>query len=397
MNSDEPSDEPSDEHLSDAVPQEDVAELLSSLSSLRDIECSSEGSSTSASSSDSLDFDSFPAKWADSFVLLEKLESGMTGAYLAEQPQLSGHRYVIKILADTKPDSVKRFEMEANILGRLHKAGITKVPFPVFFGWFEGFPYLVMEYVAGKTLKQLSATEDWQPSLESICRIILDAASTLDAAHRFGVIHRDIKPSNLILGTDGQVRVIDFGVAKDQELDSASAVTATGLAPGTQAYMSPEQLAGKQATPRSDIFSLGLVFQELLDRAKNSKSASGNIAARRLARQMVDRSAERRISSFAEVSQQLQTLSNRSSRSRKNRALILNLLLAGIGACAVWLVARNFRVANPTSEEQSITSRTNAAAHVTEREFVPPPSKPTFPPPPVDDQRWLRMEPRERR
>jgi serine/threonine protein kinase len=124
----------------------------------------------------------------------------------------------------------------------------------------RGFPYIVMEYVPGRSLKEILSGPR-RMSLELGLRIIDSLADALDAAHKTGIVHRDIKPANvLVRDSDGAVKIADFGVARL----SASELTRTGALIGSPAYMSPEQVRGGEIDGRSDLFSLAVVFYEAL-------------------------------------------------------------------------------------------------------------------------------------
>lgn len=119
--------------------------------------------------------------------------------------------------------------------------------------------YLVMEYVDGQSLSRLLDDGPLDPA--RTMDITAQAARGLAAAHRAGLVHRDIKPGNLLISQDGQVKVTDFGIAREQE-DASS--TQTGELPGTPGYMAPERSAGGQATASSDLYSLGVVAHQCL-------------------------------------------------------------------------------------------------------------------------------------
>ena len=130
-------------------------------------------------------------------------------------------------------------------------------------GEFKGRPYYVMPYVAGESLRQRLEKEQQLPVSDAV-RIATEVASALDYAHRHGVIHRDIKPENILLH-DGSAIVADFGIALAVTEAGGPRMTRTGLALGTDNYMSPEQsLAERTITVRSDIYSLGVVTYEML-------------------------------------------------------------------------------------------------------------------------------------
>ncbi len=200
------------------------------------------------------------------YTLVEKLGSGgMGGVYKAEQALMN--RFVaIKILRSTfhgDETQMRRFQQEARTLSQLsHPNAVTVFDF----GVEEGFPYLVMEYIEGKTLKSIVREEKRLP-LDRIKGILRQSSAALSEAHRLGIVHRDIKPDNIMLRThhDGSdwVKVLDFGVAKSV-IGNDPNLTQAGVLVGTPQYMSPEQCRGKELDARADIFSLGVVLYEML-------------------------------------------------------------------------------------------------------------------------------------
>ena len=123
-------------------------------------------------------------------------------------------------------------------------------------------PYIVMEYVEGQTLREI-LNDDRKILPERALSITADVLSALDYSHRSGIIHRDIKPANVMLTPAGQVKVMDFGIAR-AIADSSSAMTATAAVIGTAQYLSPEQARGETVDARSDIYSTGCLLYELL-------------------------------------------------------------------------------------------------------------------------------------
>ena len=185
---------------------------------------------------------------------------GMGVVYKAHEQSLN--RFVaLKVLADkvsNDPNLVARFKREAQSAARLNHPNITQV---YFFGEDDGQHFFVMEYVEGESLSQMIRREK-HLSPQKAAQILQQAASGLAVAHDQGVIHRDIKPGNLMIDKRGIVKIADFGIAHVHDPDQK--LTATGQFLGTPGYLSPEVCLGKPMDQRSDIFSLGIVFYEML-------------------------------------------------------------------------------------------------------------------------------------
>jgi eukaryotic-like serine/threonine-protein kinase len=152
----------------------------------------------------------------------------------------------------------ERFFKEAEIAARLQHPNITTV---YDFGKVDGEPYMVQEYLAGEDLDQMIKRRD-PISLASKLRFLLQVADGLRYAHSRGVVHRDVKPANIRVLEDGQVRIMDFGIARLME--ETQRLTQTGMTIGTAGFLSPEQLLGLEVDGRSDIFSFGVLGYELV-------------------------------------------------------------------------------------------------------------------------------------
>jgi len=167
---------------------------------------------------------------------------------------------------DLGEDLTVRFQQEAKAAARCLHPNIVSV---FDFGFYDERPYIAMEYVNGIELKaQLQS--DSQYSLAVAADITIQILQALDHAHSKGVVHRDIKPANIILLEDGSVKVSDFGVAR---LDTSD-LTSTGFMVGTPNYMSPEGLQGLQVDQRSDLYSVGVLFYELLTQQRPVRGLS---------------------------------------------------------------------------------------------------------------------------
>lgn len=193
--------------------------------------------------------------------IIERLgEGGMAAVYKAYDTALE--RYVaVKVILPGQQHSeifLKRFERESKSLAKVSHPNIVPVHD---FGEEEGVPYLVMEYLPGGTLKQKMGTP--MPFTEA-AKLLLPIARALEYAHREGIVHRDVKPANILITKNGDVMLSDFGIAKILDAEETSHLTGTGVGIGTPDYMAPEQGMGIQVDYRADIYSLVVVFYELV-------------------------------------------------------------------------------------------------------------------------------------
>jgi beta-lactam-binding protein with PASTA domain/predicted Ser/Thr protein kinase len=183
---------------------------------------------------------------------------GMANVYLAEDQEL-GRRVAIKILNDRHANDeqfVERFRREAKNAAALSHPNIVSIYDR---GEAEGSYYIAMEYLDGRSLKELIVSRGPAPITVAVeyARQILQA---LRFAHRHGIVHRDIKPHNVLVDAEGRVKVTDFGIARA----GTSQMTEAGSIVGTAQYLSPEQARGTSVDQRSDVYSLGIVLYELL-------------------------------------------------------------------------------------------------------------------------------------
>jgi serine/threonine protein kinase len=206
--------------------------------------------------------DSSPAS-IGGYTIVRLLGQGAIGrVYLARDEKLN-RDVAIKVLQPAKardPAATRRFLREGRAAAAIehpHVMAIHQV------GEDHGVPYIVMQRLVGRTLKQARQAAGRLPTAE-VLRIGRETAAGLAAAHRQGLVHRDIKPDNIFLQEpDGQVRIIDFGLARPGVHDDID-VTLEGSLVGTPAYMSPERIEGRELDARSDLFGLGVVLYELL-------------------------------------------------------------------------------------------------------------------------------------
>jgi len=207
--------------------------------------------------------------------VLSKLGGGGMGVvYEAEDLEL-GRRVALKFLPDeveAGSKALERFRREARAASALNHPGICVLHD---IDEHEGRPFLVLERLEGHTLAEL--LHDGPLPVERVVELCDQIADALDAAHRAGIVHRDLKPANLFVTQRGQVKILDFGLARiaTGSADSTGSgtpadaptivdprLTETGAVVGTVAYMSPEQARGQMLDARSDLFSLGIVLYE---------------------------------------------------------------------------------------------------------------------------------------
>jgi serine/threonine-protein kinase len=197
------------------------------------------------------------------YEVVSELGQGAMGiVYKAKDPKINRFLAIktIRFSDEFEPDKIReikdRFMREAQIAGKLAHPSIVAV-YDV--GEDYDLTYMAMEYLEGESLQKYCRKGFLLP-LRKVLFIVSEVALALDYAHRQGVIHRDVKPANIMVLKDGKVKVTDFGIAKAV----SSSQTKSGIVLGTPNYMSPEQINGHQIDGRSDIFSLGVVFFELL-------------------------------------------------------------------------------------------------------------------------------------
>lgn len=207
-----------------------------------------------------------PGKTLSHYRIIEQLgQGGQATAYKAEDTRLNRLVVVKTLLPELAASQTarRRFEREAKLASVLDHPNICSI-FDI--GESEGWFYIVMPFIPGRTLKQVVAGQPLE--LRSALSIAIQIADALVAAHARGIIHRDIKPSNIIVNDQGQVKVLDFGLAKmlggDEVYDPDKSMTELGVPYGTMGYGSPEQAAGERVDHRTDVFSLGVLLYEMV-------------------------------------------------------------------------------------------------------------------------------------
>jgi len=259
-------------------------------------------------------------------------QGGMASVYLATQHSFE-RDVALKVMSpmlNSDPSFAARFKREARIVAQLSHASIV----PVFdVGEHQSCHYLSMEYLSGGDLKHRLLQGEHDLSLALNVCIALSAA--VDVAHRKGFVHRDIKPENILFREDGTPVLTDFGIAR--AVDSGRSMTLAGMLVGTPDYMSPEQVKGLELDGRSDLYSLGIVFFEILTGAVPFKADSNlSVALKQLGeplpalpaeyaayQEFLDcltaKDREQRFASGAEIIRALRVIG--PERTARNRAL----------------------------------------------------------------------------
>jgi eukaryotic-like serine/threonine-protein kinase len=193
------------------------------------------------------------------YTLLAVLGTGGMATVWRARDEMLGREVAVKVLSPnhaTDPEFLARFEREAR-----HAAAVSHPRLVTVFdcGVERGTPFIVMELVAGRTLRQVLDEAGVLP-IEQAVTVAAAVCEGLAAAHAAGLVHRDITPANIAVN-GGEVKILDFGIAR---VDGTRATTATGTVLGTAAYLSPEQASGNPAGPPSDVYSVGCVLFEML-------------------------------------------------------------------------------------------------------------------------------------
>jgi len=315
---------------------------------------------------------------------------GMGEVYRAKDPRL-GREVAVKVLPASfsqDADRLKRFEQEARAAGVLNHPNITAVHD---IGSANGSPYIVTELLEGETLRARLSTGSI-PVRKAIDYAV-QMAKGLAAAHEKGIVHRDLKPENLFLTRDGRVKILDFGLAKlksetvesgETDMQTISG-TQPGVVLGTMGYMSPEQVRGKPADKRSDLFSFGSILYEMLagQKAFRGDTAADTITAiltkeppdlsqtnkdvhpgvDRIVRHCLEKNPEERFESARDVAFDLEALSGLSSPRAAHEApsistrtrrvpLVVGVAVALAGMAATYFLGKRAGYVHPPSFRQ---------------------------------------------
>ena len=204
-----------------------------------------------------------PAVVNDRYEVQKRIgRGGMADVFLGHD-RLLDRQVAIKMLFPefaVDPNFVERFRREAQAAANLNHPNIVNV-----FDWGKHAStyFIAMEYVEGRTLADILRSNGHLTSKQA-AEIASEVAAALGFAHSAGLVHRDIKPANILIGTNGSVKVADFGIARALNAPTESNLTQAGAVMGTATYFSPEQAQGAQPDPRSDLYSLGVVMYEMI-------------------------------------------------------------------------------------------------------------------------------------
>ncbi|HVS82974.1 MAG TPA: protein kinase [Pyrinomonadaceae bacterium] len=329
-------------------------------------------------------------------------EGGMGEVYRARDTKL-GRDVAIKVLpAAFSADSerLRRFEQEAQAAGALNHPNILVI---FHIGTHDGAPYIVSELLEGETLRERMAGAAL-PQRKAM-DYGLQIAHGLAAAHAKGIVHRDLKPENLFVTNDGRVKILDFGLAKltgaadvqaQTDIPTRRIDTDPGVVMGTMGYMSPEQLRGKAADHRSDIFSFGAILYEMLSgkRAFRGASTADTITAilredppdlsetnktispalERVVQHCLEKNPEERFHSASDLAFAIQALSGSATVSAQTVAMAAQLARPRLGKYLPWIVAGVFALASIIMLPFAISSfrRTPARSNVIRAAILPP-------------------------
>src|SRR5690348_5094134 len=185
---------------------------------------------------------------------------GMGAVYLAEQPGLGREVAIKELIQSADPVALKRFLQEAQVMARTSHPNLVQVHDMELQG---NVNYLVMEFVRGRSLRDwMNQAQIPPPQVFAVMHGVLQA---LDYAHRHSIVHRDMKPENVRISDEGMVKVADFGIARlTDDTGIGGTATKTGTTVGTPQYMSPVQVASSKVDGRSDLYSAGIMFYELV-------------------------------------------------------------------------------------------------------------------------------------
>ena len=297
-----------------------------------------------------------PAELAPHFPQLEIIDclgrGGMGVVYKARQKSLD-RIVALKLLAPERSadtDFARRFTDEARALAAMNHPHIVTIHD---FGQAGGYYFLLMEFVDGVNLRQAMKAGRFTP--EQALAIVPPICEALEYAHAHGIVHRDIKPENLLLDKEGRVQIADFGIAKMLNADAPEVNAAESQPAGTPQYMAPEQRQHQPTDHRADIYSLGVVFYEMLtgelpaDRLQPpSRKVQIDVRLDEIVLRALERTPELRYQTVAEMRTQVETIAPQASTAPKPAPAKTNrwikfgtacLVVAFLVVAGAWLTA----------------------------------------------------------
>jgi len=293
-------------------------------------------------------------------------QGAMATVYKAHDPKINRDLAIKVLRAEHCVDAEyrTRFVREAHAVGTLSHPNIVTI---YDIGEIDNTPYIAMELLNGTPLDEIMKSEN-KPVLKGILHIAIQLSLALDFAHNNGIIHRDIKPSNIILVDQETVKITDFGIAKIEAMDMTQH-TQIGEVLGTPQYMSPEQVLGKQADARSDLFSIGVILYQMLTGRKpflgktlatllfqiatENPEPIGQLAPtlpnslKQIINKLLKKNPEQRFQSGQELAHALQCVLDDVSEQTHNKTRIIPIrikwsLTMGIAVCITFITCGSF-------------------------------------------------------
>ena len=312
--------------------------------------------------------------------ILELIGGGGMGLVFKALDLHLDRNVAIKVLPEDiagDADSLARFEREAKAASALEHPNICTV---YEFGHEGGRQFLAMQLLEGATVKDRIAAGE-PVAAEEALGITAQIAAALEAAHESGIIHRDIKPANIFITRNGQVKVLDFGVAKlahsncrtdnksvtnSAERTTSSGLTRTGVSPGTVAYMAPEQLRGESADHRADIYATGLVLLEMLTGKSHPRQVATFMypgASEQILRKALEDDPGQRYSTAKEFRHALEKAAQRTAPKRRvtrqHLQLTAALLIAMLATATWWFSIHSGNRSEPPEPPRHIAALTS--------------------------------------
>jgi serine/threonine protein kinase len=301
------------------------------------------------------------AEFQRRYVMIRPLGQGATGEVFLAREVANDRLVAIKSLhpeCASDQETLTRFRREAQVLSRLTHPNIVRF---FEFGMVDARPFLVNEYVDGTDLKRYLDRSGIRDPV-AIIRLMIAALQGLEYLHSLGIIHRDIKPANILIDSVDNLKLADFGVARDPELPG---ITATGWQPGSPAYMAPERLHGYPASARSDLYSLGVLMHLAITGSlpRGTKCSSHDFVTLRLS---VDPLPITFVEAglHPELAQVIDSLLNRDPELRPDSAKTVRLALQQF-------ISRPMNLMTPTARRRTVQTPSLVGARRRRRLILP--------------------------